>query len=116
ANLVIHQDLDHQNSLLKYYAYTNKFKNIHGYSKGVNIPMDTDKPFMLIGFQLMFNSRLKRDMDIGQEKAANLFKEFINADLTGIFAETLTFQIENDIILSLVFMDNDNCQNLQQYL
>ncbi|NOU86642.1 helix-turn-helix domain-containing protein [Paenibacillus sp. LMG 31460] len=116
ANLVIHQDLDHQNSLLKYYAYTNKFKNIHGYAKGVNIPLDIDKPFMLIGFQLLFNSRLKRDMDIEQDKAANFFKEYINADLTGAFAETLTFQIENDIILSLVFIEKDNSPKLEEYL
>ncbi|UKS28327.1 AraC family transcriptional regulator [Paenibacillus sp. HWE-109] len=116
TNLVIHQDLDRQNSLLKYYAYTNKFKNIRGYVKEANIPPNMDKPFILIGFQLLFTSRLKTDMGIAQDKAANLFKEFVNADLTEAFAESVTFQIENDIILSLIFMEEDQRSRIEVFL
>ncbi|OAS17949.1 helix-turn-helix domain-containing protein [Paenibacillus oryzisoli] len=116
TNLVIHQDLDRQNSLLKYYAYTNKFKNIRGYAKEANIPPNIDKPFILIGFQLLFKSRLKTDMDIAQDKAANLFKEFVNADLTEAFEESVTFQIENDIILSLIFMEEDQRSRIEVFL
>ncbi|RTE10740.1 helix-turn-helix transcriptional regulator [Paenibacillus whitsoniae] len=116
TNLVIHQDLDRQSSLLKHYAYTNKFKNIRGYAKEASIPPDIDKPFILLGFQLLFRSRLQTEMDIAQDKAANLFKEFIHADLTGAFEESVTFQIENDIILSLIFLEEEGPAHVDFFL
>jgi two-component system response regulator YesN len=103
----IHKDLHVKNSLLQQFAYLSKVKMIHTNIQDVKIPIDTDKPYQLLLFQLMFKERLLLDLELDANRASYYIKEFIHSVFMQSFPDSVTFQIEKDQILTILFTDCD---------
>ncbi|MDF2959382.1 MAG: hypothetical protein K0S39_1117 [Paenibacillus sp.] len=104
TNKDIHQILNEKNSLLKYYAYTNKVKNIHG-SDDFKDLLHQDKPFRFVLFQLFFTGLFHEEAEVNVARATYFLREIIRQYMSTNFKETQTFQVENDQILTVVFME-----------
>lgn len=106
----IHQDLTNKNSVLRYYAYTNKLKNIHSPFEEFNEfkeLFDGDKPFFMLLFHLQFKKAFHEKMDAETDRAAYFIREYISQIIDKSYADANTFQIENDQILTLVFGEDN---------
>lgn len=100
----INQNLKQKNSLLKNFAYVNKLKNIHTDEEGIKDLNFTNKSFLFVLLELEFKSyAVHFDQEIDQVRAMNFIREYVNQFLLEHHAESITFQIENNQILSLVF-------------
>lgn len=102
ANREIRADLHNKNSLLTYYACTNKLKNIYTGYRDLKIPTDTNKPYMLLLCKLEFKDSINR-IAIDPDRATGFIREYIGSHLAKPFADSLTFQIERDQIFSILF-------------
>jgi two-component system response regulator YesN len=103
ANQDIHQDLSKKNSLLRYYAYTSKLKNILGNLRGFDdLTSSSTKPFQFVLFELHFKKDLQEKLEIDEEHAIYSLKEFINHYMTEPFPDSHTFLIEKYQILTLI--------------
>ncbi|MBP1988552.1 helix-turn-helix domain-containing protein [Paenibacillus eucommiae] len=102
ANHKFHLDLNDKNSLLKDYGYINKIKNIYPNNHTDDL-IETNKPYYLVVFQLAFTDKYHSLMEEEQEKASFYIKEFITLHVKEGFTESVTFQMEEEQILSLIF-------------
>lgn len=107
-NKTINADLSNKNSLLTYYAYIDKLKSIETRVKDIKLPLDKNQPFRLVLFQLSFRERFTQDLDFEQNRAAYFIREFIQSEFSKVYKEPLTFQLEKDRILSLLFLEEEN--------
>ena len=114
TNNHIRQDLTYKNSLLRSYAYINKLKMIRTNFHEAKIPIDTNKPFLLLLCQLMFKRSFKEETGIELDKASYLIKEFIDSTISKTYPESLTFQIEKDQILSLIFAEDESSLHVME--
>ncbi|WP_409344459.1 helix-turn-helix transcriptional regulator [Paenibacillus sp. MBLB4367] len=109
ANRDIRQDLSEKNSLLKHYAYINHLKKIHTHTRDIGMRMDVEKPFVLIGFHLIVRVGNLKQIDIDAQKASYLIRELIHTHISQSFDDSLTFQVEPNLILTLLFPgENDS--------
>lgn len=106
SNQDIHQSLTENKSLLRYYAYTNKLKNIHSSLYDLKDHFVNNNPFIFILVELTFKAQYKEDFDMEQDRAIYYIKENINYYLSEEHKDSQTFQIENDQFLSIVFLNN----------
>lgn len=104
-NRDIHDDLTSKNSVLQHYMYMNKLKMIHGGGQQVKIPMRSDKPYQLVLFQMQMKMAFHEQSDMEKNKAMYYIREYIHYHFTRSLEESLTFQIEKDQILSLLFIE-----------
>jgi len=105
TNEDIHKDLHAKDSLLQQFAYLSKVKMIHTNIKDAKIPIDTDKPYRLLLFQLMFKERHLQELELDSNMASYYIKEFIHSVFMQRFPDSVTFQIEKDQILTLLFTE-----------
>jgi two-component system response regulator YesN len=120
-NRDIHDDLTSKNSVLQHYMYMNKLKMIHGGGQNIKIPMNSDKPYQLVLFQMQMKQAFHEQSDMEKNKAMYYIREYIHYHFTRSLQESLTFQIEKDQILSLLFIEpgrsfdlNASLQSLKQ--
>lgn len=100
----IHQDLSEKKSLLRHYAYSNMLKKIrlgHGDSETL---LNENRPFVLLLLQVSYYSKL-RTLDVDKDRATSFIREYVNRIVTESYPDSLTFQMENDQILSIVFSE-----------
>ncbi|RAV08307.1 helix-turn-helix domain-containing protein [Paenibacillus contaminans] len=102
ANHDIHQDLAEKTSLLRYYAYTNKLKKIRSNLNDLQDLVPGDRSFVMLLFQLAFKTRFHKELLAEEERATFYITEYINHVMLGKYEDSLTFQMENDQILSIV--------------
>jgi two-component system response regulator YesN len=104
-NKDINQVLDERNSLLKYYSYLNKVKNIHNsYDDFKEFPQQ-DKPYCFVLYQLFFTAKFNEEAEVNEARATYFLREIIRQYMLTNFKESHTFQVENDQILTVVFME-----------
>ncbi|WP_213585984.1 AraC family transcriptional regulator [Paenibacillus sp. J2TS4] len=115
-NKTINADLSNKNSLLTYYAYIDKLKSIETQVKDIKLPLDKNRPFQLVLFQLTFRELVTRELDIAPNRAAYFIREFIHSEFSRAFKEAFTFQVEKDKILSLLFLDEEGDSELDDSL
>jgi AraC-like DNA-binding protein/methyl-accepting chemotaxis protein len=101
------KDLHKKNSVLRYYAYSNQLKDIHSNFGRIQELMDTGRPFILMVVEVAFKKTFseKLNMDLGQ--AINGIREYINSCFSDLYPGSLTFQIEKQQIVSILFMDGE---------
>lgn len=109
------QTLTKSNTLLRNYAYINKMKNIDDRFNDLKDLISVNRPFRFILFHLVFHNNMHRELEITEERATSYFREFINYVMSETYADSITFQIEGDQLLSIVFMDSSDVL-LQQSL
>jgi two-component system response regulator YesN len=106
TNHDIHKVLHEKNSLLKHYAYTNKVKNIDGNVDFKDLgQQEQDGPFRFVLFQLFFTEMFHDEAEVNVARATYFLREIIRQYMSTSFKETHTFQVENDQILTVVFMN-----------
>jgi two-component system response regulator YesN len=116
TNRDIHDDLASKNSVLQYYMYMNKLKMIHDGGNSVKIPMNSDKPYLLVLFQIHMKQAFREQSDMEQNKAMYYIREYVHHHFTRSLQESLTFQIEKDQILSLLFIETGKPFDLEASL
>lgn len=93
-------NLDRKESLLKSYAYSNKFKNIHSNFIDAS-EFERNKPFITILNEVSFKKN--KDNMPQDDRAVYFVKELINHAIAKRYPDSYTFQIEQNQILSLIF-------------
>ncbi|RTE04412.1 AraC family transcriptional regulator [Paenibacillus whitsoniae] len=116
TNETINRDLITKNSLLKHYAYLNKVKMIHTDIEGAKISIDSDRPYVIVLYQLMYIDSQLAAMDMDPNRASYYIKEFVHSQFIQTFKDSLTFQIEKDQILTILFIDDSEREALDVLL
>lgn len=98
------QDLQAKNSLLQQLSYMMRLKKIHGSGELLPAPIDTDGPYRLVLSQIEFKERFAAEIANAPQRAFNMYKELINAHFSSVYTNSLTFQLEKDQILSILFV------------
>jgi two-component system response regulator YesN len=106
SNEKFHHDLQTKNTMLQQFAYMSKLKKIGG-GAGLETRMDEDRPYRLVLFHLEFKERFLLEISSSVHRAFNTYKELIDAHFTSLYGESLTFQLEKDQILTILFLDDD---------
>jgi len=104
TNQEIQVDLDQKKSQLRHLGYLNKLKNIYN---NLHDGEEPNKPYYFILFQLIFTRQFRKLAPAEQERATYFIRELISSALSDSFADTITFQVENDQILSLIFTEKE---------
>ncbi|WP_158289710.1 helix-turn-helix transcriptional regulator [Paenibacillus flagellatus] len=103
TNRVIHEDLQHKNSLLQYYTYMNKLKMIRTNGLDWKESAEPEKPFVLTVFDITFRRSYYDQMETDSDFAAYFLKEYIATVMGDKYADATVFQMEKNQILALVF-------------
>src|SRR5690606_3581525 len=80
------EDLDKKRALLRYFAYTNKLRNIHMNIGELQELVDEDTPFMLVLFQITFKERFS-ELETEREKAIYFIREYIDSSLLNVYPD-----------------------------
>ncbi|WP_171629760.1 helix-turn-helix domain-containing protein [Paenibacillus plantarum] len=102
TNDQITEDLDKKKDELRYYAYTNKLRNIHMNLTELRELVVADTPFTLVLYQLTMKDKFG-ELDSELEKAVYFIREYINIFLSQTFKDTITFQMDKDTAITLLF-------------
>ncbi|MNY04657.1 HTH-type transcriptional regulator YesS [compost metagenome] len=100
----MHQDISEKESLLRYYAYSNVLKKIRHDHGDSPTWFQEDRPFVLLLFQVDYTSKLYQS-EMEEERATSFIREYINRIIVGTYSDTLTFQMEKNQILTIVFTE-----------
>jgi two-component system, response regulator YesN len=103
TNRDISLNLQMNHSLLRHYAYINKLKKIRGNVNFLSDLIDVNKPYRFVLFQLTFKPGQLEEIDVEEERAASYISEYVNQVLSERCPSSLTFQMENDQILSVIY-------------
>ncbi|MHA6484534.1 helix-turn-helix domain-containing protein [Paenibacillus sp. strain BS8-2] len=103
SNEQFHHDLQAKNSMLQQFAYMSKLKNIGG-AVGLSTSLDEERPYRLVLFQLDFKDRFLHDISTSPLRAFNSYKQLIDVHFSSLYSESLTFQLEKDQILTILFL------------
>ncbi|SDD51055.1 Helix-turn-helix domain-containing protein [Paenibacillus sp. UNCCL117] len=116
TNRDIHQDMSNKESLLRYYAYSNMLKKIR-FQDGSDLARVTeDRSFVLLLVQVSYKSKLSL-LNVQEERATSFIREYVNRIIAQTYADSITFQMEMDQIVSIVFTDKNDpriAQTLEQ--
>ncbi|CAG7644228.1 helix-turn-helix domain-containing protein [Paenibacillus allorhizosphaerae] len=115
-NQDINTDLNQKNSFLKYYAYINKIKMIHTQMGDGKLQPEPNKPFMLVLFQLSFLQRFQEELEVEQNRASYYIREFIQSHFAEYYKDCLTFQVERDQILTMIFPEDAGGRDVTEIL
>ncbi|QHW34773.1 helix-turn-helix transcriptional regulator [Paenibacillus rhizovicinus] len=103
TNNTIDQANSRKNSLLSYYAFMNKIKNIKVSDQEI-YDFAIEVPYRLLLFRLQFTPAFYADIDENEGRASYFVREYIDSHLKE-HVQTQTVQLERDQILSLVSGD-----------
>ncbi|KIL41903.1 hypothetical protein SD70_04715 [Gordoniibacillus kamchatkensis] len=107
--------LHQKNSSLKNYAYIDRLKKIRSQLHDSKEYFFSNRPFVFILFDLTYRDRSDRTQET-ESNWAYYIREFVDFNLSQHFRDTLTFQIEKKQILSYVFLDRVQVQELMEVL
>ncbi|UKS28540.1 AraC family transcriptional regulator [Paenibacillus sp. HWE-109] len=101
---IISDEIHGNQMMRKQMSFINHLKTIRNHERDT-IDLDfTDKPFVFVLFQIQ-QYKSDSSMQASIQKWLYYMKTFIDSKLKPTFADSLTFQIERDQILSLVFTE-----------
>lgn len=115
SNQDAQMNLEKKTSLLRYYAYMNRLKRIHGDTDEIHASDDMNQPFRFVLFQLTFKMQFFQDISEEKERATYFIREYVNQAMGKELNDAHTFQIETDQILSIVHI-NDQTQQWMEVL
>ncbi|MNH89046.1 HTH-type transcriptional regulator YesS [compost metagenome] len=113
TNHDITKDLNNKTSLLRKYAYTNKLKNIHMNLAEMRDLADTSLPFRFIIFHITFKEAFF-ELQLEPDKGTYYIREYVDSVLLQAYKESVTFQIEQDQVLSLILNSEKDHDFLEQ--
>lgn len=98
--------LEKRNSLLRNYAFTNRVKNINTNFQEIRELSLVKSPYRLA----LFDITLQPTNSIEKEAAINSIRELINRFWLEVQSDSLTFQVENNQVLTLLFVQENDKQ------
>jgi len=104
SNQEYHQDLLAKNNLLQQFAYMTRLKKIQGDGGLLPTSIDANEPYRLVLSQIEFKERFAKEIANAPQRAFNMYKELIAAHFSNRYDNSLTFQLEKDQILSILFV------------
>ncbi len=107
SNQEYHQDLLAKNNLLQQFAYMTRLKRIHGAGQRLSTSIDANEPYRLILTQIEFKERFSKEIANATQRAFHMYKELIDAHFSDHYFNSVTFQLEKDQILTILFVDKD---------
>ncbi|WP_168122126.1 helix-turn-helix domain-containing protein [Paenibacillus sp. HB172176] len=113
SNWDINQTLEEKNSLLRHLAYINELRNIRSNGSYLNDLIDINEPYRFVLFKLTFKPRLFEEIDVNEDRATSYIMTYINKVVSERFQESLTLQIENDQLLSVVYSEQGSQRLLE---
>lgn len=102
VNRDIAQDLAKKTQLVRNYIYTNKLRNIPMNLSELTELVQTEKPVRFVLTRITFKSE---GSGFDRSQAARFIKECIDCVWLESGRESVTFQIEKDLVLSLLFIE-----------
>ncbi|NOU88491.1 helix-turn-helix domain-containing protein [Paenibacillus sp. LMG 31460] len=105
---LLHNDLHSKNTMLQQFAYMTRLKNIHGKGAQLLNSADVNRPFKLILFQIDFKAQPLAEFANVPHRAFNTYRELIDVHFAKLYSESLTFQMEKDQILSILFIEKED--------
>jgi two-component system response regulator YesN len=106
-NKSVHQVLDERNSLLTYYTYMNKVKNIHHHFDDFKELTQKDRRFRFVLFELFFTDKFHEESEVSIARASYFLREIIRQYMITNYKDSHTFQMENQQVLTVVFIEED---------
>lgn len=103
SNTDLNDDLSKKNSLLRYYAYTNKFKRIHTQFHDLKDTAYENKPFSLMLVHVHFLPHSSEAAELDSERTTYFIREYINYHFSQLSSDSVIFQIDQDQILVIEF-------------
>ncbi|KRE57623.1 helix-turn-helix domain-containing protein [Paenibacillus sp. Soil750] len=107
SNQEFHNDIRSKNTLLQQFAYMTRLKKLEGKGSQLQTSIDANKPYKLILFQIDFKDKFLTEITNGHQRIFNTYKELIEAHFSRMYTDSLTFQLEKDQILSILFIENE---------
>ncbi|WP_135555140.1 helix-turn-helix transcriptional regulator [Paenibacillus cymbidii] len=107
SDRVARESLHMQDSHLQHYGLMNRMKNIYMHQGKTELPGGIDKPFYMVAFQVTYTASFGESIPFGREKASYFIKELIHTTMAHHNPDSLTFQMEQDLIVTLVFTGMD---------
>ncbi|THF83411.1 helix-turn-helix domain-containing protein [Cohnella fermenti] len=107
SNQQYHEDLLAKNNLLQQFAYMKKLKKLQGDAEWMQTSIDTNEPYRLVLSQIEFKDRFAKEIANAPQRAFNMYKELIAAHFSSRYDNSLTFQLEKDQVLSILFVKED---------
>lgn len=98
------QSLKNNQSLLQTYAYVNKLKQLHTNIQEMRDLNFANKPYRFILFDFAFKPAEGMHPLDNVLRRTSFIKEFIHNEISSRYSDSLTFQIEKNQILSLVYV------------
>ncbi|GIP36660.1 hypothetical protein [Paenibacillus sp. J2TS4] len=87
-------------------AYSNQVKNIKSHFRKMKDWIQPSEPFTLVLFELTFKPSYDQQIHADSNEAVNFIREYIHLHLYKLDPGSLTFQIEKDQIVSLIFAED----------
>ncbi|WP_377561729.1 helix-turn-helix transcriptional regulator [Paenibacillus chungangensis] len=112
----IKQEVTQKKSLLKNFVYINYLKKIHTRQSDFNIQPELTKPFILIGFHILYRSNHTLPSGTDEQKASYYIKELVHAHLAKSYSDLLTLQMERQIILCILFPKEGEQRHITDHL
>ncbi|MBO9596718.1 MAG: helix-turn-helix domain-containing protein [Cohnella sp.] len=114
--LQANRNIQESQPMLKNYAFMNRVKSIKN-----DIPSTPDldtrnDPFVFVAFQLHIRKRGEQEIAIDPEQAAYYIREYIAPMVARQYEDSLTFQIEKDMIVSLVYIGDTKRNQISRVL
>src|SRR5690606_30421731 len=103
----IHRDLDNKNSLLQHYGYLSRLKMISSNVTDIKMAIDNNRPYRLVLVHLLLKKQALADTGIEANRSYALLTELIRMHFESRQPEALTFQIEQDQVLTILFGQPD---------
>ncbi|SFA92494.1 Helix-turn-helix domain-containing protein [Cohnella sp. OV330] len=113
SNREYHEDLLAKNNLLQQFAYMKKLKKIHGGGDQLPMDVDSDTHYRLVLSQIEFKDRFAKEIANAPQRAFNMYKELIDAHFSSRYDDSLTFQLEKDQVLTILFVKSDRGASLR---
>ncbi|MFS0723599.1 helix-turn-helix domain-containing protein [Paenibacillus sp. 1P07SE] len=102
-NHTIHRDLDTKNSLLQQYAYISRLKMISANLTDIKMAIDSNRPYRLILTHLTLKKDALSGTALESSRSYALITELIRMHFHSRSPDSLTFQIEQNVILTILF-------------
>jgi len=113
TNRDIAHDLAQKTSILRKYALSNKLKHIHMNLAEMREMADSSMPYLIVMFDIRFKERYA-ELEMDHEKGTYYIREYIDSVLLQTYKHSVTFQIEHNVVLSLVFADETELRGIRK--
>jgi len=102
SNRDIRRDLTDKQTILRQYAVIDKFKRTRNSLNRYRETQEVQQPFRIVLFQVHYTD-LQAELGFSKEHATPYIKEIIDFMLKNVFPESLSLQIESQLIISVLF-------------